>query len=295
MDFDLEEVRKEYKKQLLFEIALSILLYSAVIVLFGVINSRQSIEIVLNIIMDFPLLIALWIVFHLIVFHNKNEVIKEELYNKYYDKYVSRELKKYFSDDVYTRVKGLERFEIAEPGVQQFGNRFTSNNLICAKYKGLEFKQSDISINMEGAETTSNLFLGQWAIIENNKDLQGNIFITQNNFLFTALPKGLHNKGYTKLELSDSDFTKKYTVFVQNPDEARDIITPNVMNKLIELYENCDYRFSITMNKGKLHIASDTKKPFININPLRRFNDEKESLKNQKRIKDLVDIIDLFV
>lgn len=176
-------------------------------------------------------------------------------------------LKENFTDLTYS-VNGLpqERFDSAE--LYNHYTNYSSNDLIRGRYQGRAFICSDVYINevrSTGKSTvTINIFKGHFFILDISRKIDS---LTQ------VYPKVLigndnHSGGFLdntikteKLKLESVEFNREFVVYCEDGQEAFYLLTPKVMQILLDLKKRLD--LSCSFYDNKLYVAvADESDPF---------------------------------
>lgn len=176
-------------------------------------------------------------------------------------------LKENFTDLTYS-VNGLpqERFDSAE--LYNHYTNYFSNDLIRGRYQGRAFICSDVYINevrSTGKSTvTIDIFKGHFFILDISRKIDS---LTQ------VYPKVLigndnHSGGFLdntpkteKLKLESVEFNREYVVYCEDGQEAFYLLTPKVMQILLDLKKRLD--LSCSFYDNKLYVAvADESDPF---------------------------------
>lgn len=164
------------------------------------------------------------------------------------------------------------------------------SDLIRAKYKDVSIEMSDIYIydettDSEGHSSMHKKFKGSWLICDFKKRLSADVIVSENK---------KQKKPSKKTILTDNDaFNNKYTVRSEHPEEAFYVLTPHMMEFMLQMDEKADGQtYFHFMREGKVHIAIDSDRDLFEVNKVQ--SKDYDALKQQ--IKDevqyIVDIID---
>ena len=157
---------------------------------------------------------------------------------------------------------GISRYEIEDLGVLRC-DEYSSNDLITATYKGVAFRQSDVHMvdvttDSKGNRSESTVFRGRWLVFDFNKDFNWNLELISKGFHSARRIGGILSFGQTKTErikLEDEAFNKTFKVFAENEHEAFYILTPHIMQSLLQLKEELNAPILLTFAGGRLHIG----------------------------------------
>lgn len=233
--------------------------------------------------------------------------INNKRYSAYYKEHVVKNMTLEqcdFLDDLqFETDAGISEYEVMDLGVLH-GDRFRSNDLITAKYKGVFFRQSDVYIgdverDSDGDTHEYTVFQGRWMIFEFNKDFNWDMQVVTKNFTSANRLGGILSFGKKKtqkIELEDEAFNKAFRVFAQDEHEAFYILTPHIMEALLSLKTQLKSPIMLVFKGGMLHVAVNNGKDAFEGKIFGKFdiNEDKARLLNDlKLITDFVDLLSL--
>ena len=216
----------------------------------------------------------------------------------YKDFFVKRSLENTFTDLKYLPDQGISRSVIANTGMMDMGDVYSSNDYIEGKYKDINFIQSDVHIEEEHTTTDSDgnthtyyvtIFMGRWMIFDFNKEFKANVQVCEKGFG--------NNRFYSKVKfekvmMESLEFNKKFAVYAQNAHDAFYILTPSLMEKIQKLEERNDGRLLLCFINNQLHVGLyDSKDSFEPSSCFKKI-DEAEEL---KRMSTDIEQITMFV
>lgn len=191
-------------------------------------------------------------------------------YIKYYKElFVLKTLKQYFTGVVYKSNAGVSKKTIADTRVIRMGDRFSSNDYVSGKYKGVKFRQSDVHIEKErhiyipGEDEISEityyttLFKGRWMVFDFNKNFKSNVCVYEEGFLNKGINSIFSSVEYKKVNLESDKFNSEFNVYAINEEEAFYIITPHLMEKISRLNDKCSGKLLLCFIDNKLHVGID--------------------------------------
>lgn len=176
---------------------------------------------------------------------------------------------------------------------------FYSDDLISGSLLGKYFIRSDVKIQdvrRSGKTTTVvTTFEGPWIVIDFDKRFKHYTVVKEKEFLDNGKPGGWYSgKKVDKIELEDMRFNRKFVVFSEDGQEAFYLLTPPVMEKIMELEQRTEGRLYLGFIEGKLHIALDNNQNAFEPSLFEPVNDE--ALERNKAeidwIKELVMLVD---
>ncbi len=167
--------------------------------------------------------------------------------------------KEQFSDVTYLPDKGFEEHFIKATKMYDTGNRYYTDDLLSANYKGVGFMQADLMMQQVTSNgkttTTTTLFHGRWFVCDFIKDFSGHHQIRSNGFFKNSKPFQWFGDNTKKFKFEDEKFNKKFTAYTTDEREAFYLINPGYMNRLSQFvdYVNAEVVFGLIENK--LHVA----------------------------------------
>lgn len=209
--------------------------------------------------------------------------------------FVNKALEECYPGSVYSIKDGFTRDFIKNTGIVSMGDSFKSSDFIKGEYKNVKFEFSDIEIMQSSGSNSSSrtLFFGQWYVYEFNKQVKGPIVIKN------ALFSGGKNASILskKIELENEAFNKEFTVYGNDQQEAFYILTPQLMEALMELQKIVPHaRIAFGFMDNKFHFALNS---YVDLVPLKLFKkvniEEEEKLVKESilRIGQIIDQLKL--
>lgn len=175
----------------------------------------------------------------------------------YKEKYIRPLLSKYFENVEFTSSKGLEKEQVYLAELFSKGNRYSSNDLVRASYKGKAFTMSDVhieNVTHSGKHTHRvEYFKGKWIIVEFPKSITGRVKVREKGFFGddgTALFSDLK-----KVETESVDFNEKFGIRSLNEIEAFYILTPHFMEALLKIEERIEGTVGFAFFDNQIHIG----------------------------------------
>ncbi len=299
MNKELEELRKKFRIRTILFWAILCISFFILLCLNGLFDNSSDIRLVL---LDSYIYLLPIFVVELVLFIIKNSKLKNNLEEVYYKEFVEGTYKLYLSDITYEKDSGIDKSLISESSSQKLGNSYKSSHFIRGIYKGHLYNQSDVIIKnytddpFGDGSSEHKLFRGQWVVAVSDKNYQNGIYITENNSLFTLLPKTLKEKGYTKVDFTNDEFNKLFTVYACSGADAIYTLSPEKIATLIELHNKINNKFAITLVNNHIHISIKTNKDFIVCNKyFGKIDYEQERKKYKDMLQSIIKIIDMFI
>lgn len=233
-----------------------------------------------------------------------NLVVRKDIKNYreiYKSKIVLATFQEIFTDIHYDMNRGLDRSVIANTQMMYMGDRYHSNDLMSAKYKGINFVSADVHIEEQDTDSDGNttyytIFRGQWFIFDFNKQFKANIQVCESSFMGARRGGLFSGTKYNKVELEDIDFNKRFKTFAENDFDAFYVLTPNTMEKIKKLADNTNGNLLFCFIDNKLHIGLHNHRDLFEPSVFKKINLEEEKQKilgETKIITDFVDTLNL--
>lgn len=182
------------------------------------------------------------------IFHIKVKKIKPKIINKL--------LAKYFDDAEYHPNRGLTSLEVQVSELLKKPDRFYSEDYLTGSVNGVNFVSSDI--NLQEKRVTSNgktttvhyvtYFLGRFFIIDFNKSFDGKVLVLEEK-------KSTLFSKYKSIKLESIEFNKIFNTYSLDEHSAFFILTPHLMEALLDLEEKNPGRLYISFIRNKLYIG----------------------------------------
>ncbi|MGN0205393.1 MAG: DUF3137 domain-containing protein [Coprococcus sp.] len=147
-------------------------------------------------------------------------------------------------------------------------NTTAGSDHIKAVYNGLNIELGDIELIDEQESTDENgqteknstsLFKGQWLTCDFGKELAGEVYISEWGKKDRKLMK-------SNVSMDNEQFSKRFCVRADNPEEAYYILTPNMMEYIISMADKSGGIVYISfLRNGKLHVAVKSGRDFFEL------------------------------
>lgn len=168
----------------------------------------------------------------------------------------------YFPND------GISLNEYLESRLFTGGNdRFNGEDLITGKIyfkdsmednaEGVSFKMSELHAeerhtDSKGKTHYSTVFKGVFMILEFNKSFKSDTYVFNDSGIFNRLGGRFGTK---QVKLEDPVFEKEFEVYSNDQMEARYILTPDFMDKLVELKIKAQGKMRVAFKNNKMYLA----------------------------------------
>ncbi len=288
---ELEKLRKNITNSYLkiFLIAFLLLLIPTIGII--VINTFDTINFLSTIVIPaiFAFVIALVITF--LINHKKDKEFKMAFKDYCFRNILSEK----FTDISACFEQGLTQEEVEELRLVAMGSNFSSDDYITAKYKDINFKQSDVDIQQvvsTGKSTTYiQIFKGQILEFDFNKNFKANIKIVEKGFYSSY---GYSPATGDKVKLEDEEFNRMFSVSSTCEQDAFYILTPQFMEKLKNLARQDTDKMAFLFRDNKLYVAVYNNTNSFEHSVFTELVEEKVLANIRKDIKVITDFVDVL-
>lgn len=226
---------------------------------------------------------------------------KKEFIRAFKNVFVLKSLQSVFTDLVYEPEKGLNESVIANTGMMNMGDRYSSNDYISGKYKNINVVQADVHIEEEHESTDSDghttrtwvtIFRGRWMIFDFNKTFKANIQVSQKNFGNSKIKNWGQKIKYKKVMMEDQAFNNMFKTFAQEELDAFYILTPALMEKIKKLANSIQGKLLFCFIDNKLHIGLQNGKDSFEHSIFKQIDEEKVTNEIAQDIKVITNFVD---
>ena len=194
---------------------------------------------------------------------------------------------------VYEPRFGLPESVYSDLNVMRHGNRYHKEDLITGKYKNVYFVQSDLKVQYESNgehDTTTTYFRGRWIAIDYPKKFNGTVVIIDNSFAY-----GVKRKELEKIQLENPYFNDMFTVRASDIQLGYYLLTPQLVEKIMELKQSTNGNIVACFKNGYLHIfINDGKDSFEpNINNVNLMGDIQKFMQDFTLVSGTIDVLDI--
>jgi len=216
-------------------------------------------------------------------------------HDAYKSYFVSRALQQVFTDITYSHAAGMPNELIADTRMVNMGDRYSSNDYVVAKYKGLNFMQADVHIqevntDSDGDTSYVTIFRGRWVIFDSKKKFEKRLLVEGKQFNAAKTAKA---DNFKKIELESIEFNKNFNVYAQDGFEAFYLLDPAVMERIQKLSDLHGGRIMVCFADNKIHIGINNNiDSFEPASVYGEINQNKEFAKVMNDIKVVTNIVD---
>jgi hypothetical protein len=271
-----QDILKKYEKELIAGI-LSVIL--AVIIGFASITLELG-----------PLIFIGFVIFVIsIIFFSKAYKHHQTFKSVVKDKVITELVKSSFLDVSYHPKNHISISRINQTEMIRRPDRFSGEDLIIGKYKDISFEVSDIDLkqrvetrNSKGVSHVSyqTYFKGRWYIFKFERTFNEKLKIVEGSGF------SLNKKGLVKMDTESIEFNKKFLIFASSLEFGFFIITPILIEKLLQLEKMHRGSICYAFIDHELHVGVNDNKDYMELSITKPINDE--------TIKSLISDIDMI-
>ena len=224
---ELERMRKKQQRG----IALAFAGFAALIILSLVAGAKNSALMSVFVIMSMTIAVLA------VVIVAKNGGFKGNADFKalYKSVFVDDVLSRKFQNVFYSWKVGFPDVAVRSFNLVRMGNRFKSEDYICATYKDVKFETSDVLIQQHTStgksSHTTTYFQGRMFVFYMPRTIQASVRITPDAFIFHPSS----DRKSDRLDMENVFFNKQFDVYASDPHYAFYLLTPAMMEKILYL------------------------------------------------------------
>ncbi len=180
-----------------------------------------------------------------------------QLIREFKEKFVYDLLTENFEDVSYNPLQGVYESEVLESELLERPDRFYSNDLIEATHNGINFTMSDIHlqevVRRDKHTEVRTIFQGPFMRFTFNKNFKGKLQVRERGFVAWF-------SKYKKIKMESITFNKTFSTYSTDDHTAFYILTPHLMEALLEMERTRRGDFYISFINGELFIALDNRR-----------------------------------
>ena len=208
-------------------------------------------------------------------------------------------LEKVFKNITYLPNEEMDYYKIANTNMMYMGDYYHSNDYIKGEYKNINFELADVEIEDEYTDSDGDthritIFQGQWFIFDFNKSFKSDIQVCEKTFGNAKRKNKKYESKFKKVELESLEFNKKFNVYAKEEIEAYYILTPNMMERILNVNEKIKGDLLFCFIYNKLHIGLYNNRDLFEPNIHKKINLERDTLKTMEELNIITNFIDLM-
>lgn len=220
-------------------------------------------------------------------------------YKKYYkDVFIKSVIQLAFPGATYEPEQGFPKAMISETGLMMMGNIYHSEDYIRGVCNDVEFERADMLIQDESTDSDGNTYTttylrGRWMIFESNKTFTADLQIIQKGFGYAKKKKGFFTRKTERrheLKTEDEQFNRMFQCMCQDDGEAFYLLTPGVMQSLMQLAQTMDGKVMVGFVDNRIHVAVNSNKDSLEP-PVMHAVSDKEVAEVQNEIRAVTSFI----
>lgn len=224
----------------------------------------------------------------------------QEAYKKYF---VEKNMATIFSNLKYDHKVGLNRDMLKVSGMVNTGDRYHSNDLAMANYKGVNFVQADVHIETEHTDSEGNttyvtIFRGRFMVFEFPKKFSFKLELIGKKYGSAYRVPGKNPKTgrkMAKLNTESGDFNRNFRIFAEDGFEAFYILDPAFMEKIQKVSDAYNGRILMGFLDNTLLIGlNDGKDSFEPPKSSKVIDEKAETAKIAGEIRVITDFVDVL-
>ncbi|WP_282610618.1 DUF3137 domain-containing protein [Pelagibius sp. Alg239-R121] len=155
----------------------------------------------------------------------------------------------------------------SELGLVGSFNRSQFEDEVSGRYQGLAFSLVDAHLKDKDDKNTRTVFHGLLAAFEVNKGFQGRTVVLRDGGLIGNFLGGI-GKNLDRVNLEDPRFERAYEVYASDQIEARYLLTPAFMDRLIALEQRLGSKVRLAFDRNSLLMSVELNRDAFNIGNL---------------------------
>lgn len=239
----------------------------------------------------------------------KAKAAEREMRSLYKDTFLNGIFNEFFDNAKYRAEFGLTPSKVEELGLYQLGNRFESEDQLSGEYQGVRFEQSDVHIwkhtDSHGSGNDSNIdyFMGRMFIFDVPVKYSNSVKIFSKLPIVARYDYRVRESASKRVEMESMEFNDAFTVYSEDAHEAFYILTPAMMEKLMDIYQKyckiSEYNYqniSFHFKDRKLYFAMECSTNAFDPGafPISYPEEKKKLKKDIQVIIDLIESLDLI-
>ena len=287
---EFDTARLAYRKKLV----IFYIILAALIIIPIILGLPYGVEGIFNAISYTPIIAITFVICRFFIL-GKTHATYQKCYKAYF---VTESLMRLIPGCRYAHDRGISDYSVAETGLFDLGNTFSSNDLITGEYKGVDFSQADVEItekhtDSDGHTYTVTTFQGRYMIFEFKKKFDFRLAVIGRRFTATDLRRRKDGRKFSRITLESPMFNKLYKVYAEDGFEAFYLLDPAFLERAEYLAKAHKKRVFLGFFENKLHVAiQDGKDSLEPPSPFHKLDEAAEFAKVGADLKIITDIVD---
>lgn len=225
---------------------------------------------------------------------------KEEEYLDYYKKnFISAVIKECVPDATFEPEKGFSKVFINGTELVMAGNRFHSEDRVHGTYKQVPFERCDVRIEekvrSKNGSYTITYLEGYWIVFPSNKPFTADLQIIRRGYKHAKSKKGIFTRKEERrheIKTENEEFNKKFLCLCQNDAEAFYLLTPDIMQAIMNLIDVIDGKFIIGFVDNNVHVIVNSKKDSFEPTFIRKNNYDKMVADTKREMDGIIALVE---
>jgi len=169
-------------------------------------------------------------------------------------------------------------------------NIFENDDRFIGEYHNIPVDISEICIKRKLYKDSQIIFNGLLLSIPSNKEFNGTIIFREKGLCHIG------TEGLNKINLEATEIEKEYDIFASDNIEARKILTPAFLVRLLELSKKLKTKIYVSFEQNKVNVAIQSKKDMFEIpiiSSVHNINNYKKLLSELIEILSIIDTLHL--
>ena len=234
------------------------------------------------------------------VFLIRSGLMRAEYNRLFKDNFVAVELSKVYSGVRYEPSNWLGAGVISDLNFFKNADEMSGNDLIEASYKGIRFRQCDLSLikitvktdtdddgNEKSREIRDNIFKGRAMAFEFQESFRGVVQVLQKTFQGAAVSA---YDEWKRVETELIEFNNRFNVFAADPLDAMAVLTPQMIEGIYELEKSVNAPLAFYYTGKSMFVFISMRRNSFDTSGTRTLLQERELLKQDiSLITELLD------
>jgi hypothetical protein len=213
-----------------------------------------------------PSFIYFFLGFYFIVMQGIYRTAKSKYNNNFKDSIITPLIKSIDDSLVYYKYKKISLETFTKSELFKKPDFLAGDDYVCGEIDGVKIEFSDVSAQKESRRkdnevTYKSFFRGLFIKANFNKSFQGKTFVfpdSAESAFGSFIGNWLQSKSSSKGELvkmDNDEFEKEFVVYSSDQIEARYILTPSMMERLLDFKKKSGFPLYISFIDDKIHLA----------------------------------------
>ena len=229
------------------------------------------------------------------VIHRAGKLHQEESAYGFKKLFVEQAAEGLFDSYSYEPSEGFSRSEIKETGLVKTRGLYKSGDLVKGSCKSVAFRRADVALK----DIFTGLFRlqGSWSVFDFNKEFASDLQIVTKNFkaanTHSKSVRAIDFGSRHKVETENAKFNERFSCYCHNDAEAFYLLTPRLMEALLEVDLMLGYPIMIGFVGNKLHFVIHSGRNYFEPESV-HFREEIEKIRCElKAVRFIIDALSI--